>query len=113
LDDSSREPEGIKLLRRWRMPRLVYSSKEEFLKWVREKVTAERYDLYVTEDNELIVCPTRSTQPLTYAYLKLQSDPKDLIKEVRENVSGISVYFLRNFEWATDRAVGIRPLLEE
>jgi len=94
------------------MTRLVYNSKDELLKWVKEKVTAERYDLYVTEDNELIVCPTRSTQPLTYAYLKLQSDPRELVKEIKENVSGISVYHLKDFEWVTDRGVGVRVITE-
>ncbi len=94
------------------MPRLVFNSKEELLKWIKEKVAAEKYDLYLTEESEVILSPIKSTKPLNYAYLRLSTDPKDLVRAIKENVNGIKVYSLKNFEWVTDLAPGIKVITD-
>ncbi len=94
------------------MPRLVFSSREELLKWIKEKVAAEKYDLYITEESEVILSPIKSTKPLNYAYFKTSADPKDLVRAIKENVNGIKVYLLKSFEWATDLAPGIKVITE-
>jgi len=82
------------------MPRLVFGHVEAFKKWAADKVTKERYDLYLTDSDEIILVPIRSTRPIMYAYFQ-SGNSHELAEELTAK-TGVSVYYVETFDWKTE-----------
>jgi hypothetical protein len=85
----------------------------EFISWIKEYVTEERYKAYMTREKEIILIPRRSTRPLEYAYMKFDKDEK--LKKVIEALTAknIRVWTLKAEEWDDQKPVGVRFPAEE
>lgn len=95
------------------MVRHVFDETEEFINWISENVTKEKYKAYQTKEKEIILVPKKSTRPLEYAYMKFSED-KDLKSVIEKLTSkGLRVWRLKAEEWADDRPVGVKLSPEE
>jgi len=93
------------------MVRYVFNEKKEFLRWISDNVTKEKYQAYLTENREVILVPTRSTRPLEYAYFRCtDSDIEDDVVEKLAKIE-LKIYNVKSVEWADDRAPGVRVSL--
>lgn len=88
------------------MTRFIFKEEKEFQKWIDDHVNSDKYECYITEGNEVVLIPLRSTRPLKYAYIKLTSET---IEAVRQKLTqkGVKIY-KANVEWADDRPVGVK-----
>jgi len=95
------------------MPRKVFGALEEFKRWIAEVATPERFAFYITEEGEIIAEPTKSTKPLTYAYIRITDSKKleEMEKVLRE--VGFQVWRLKAYEWDIEKAVGVRIRSDE
>jgi len=95
------------------MPRKVFGNLEEFKRWIEEVATPERFVFCITEEGEIIAEPTKSTRPLTYAYIRITDAKKveEIEKILKE--SGFQVWKLKAYEWDTEKAVGVKVRVEE
>jgi len=91
--------------------RLVFKTKDELLAWIKECVSPERYVAYITDDNEVVLCPTRSTRPIIYGYLKVETNIGDIVKSIVHEF-GIRCFPVKNVEWADDRPPGVKFIME-
>ena len=71
------------------MPRKVFGNLEEFKRWIEEVATPERFVFCITEEGEIIAEPTKSTRPLTYAYIRITDAKKveEMEKMLKEKLS--------------------------
>ena len=95
------------------MPRKVFGNLEEFKRWIGDVATPERFVFCITEEGEIIAEPTKSTRPLTYAYIRITDAKKveEIEKILKE--SGFQVWKLKAYEWDTEKAVGVKVRVEE
>lgn len=95
------------------MVRHIFDETQEFIDWISENVTKEKYKAYQTKEKEIILVPKKSTRPLEYAYMKF-SEQKDLESVIKKLTSkGLRVWSLKAEEWDDQKPVGIRPSPEE
>ncbi|MHA1663478.1 MAG: hypothetical protein ACTSVR_09515 [Candidatus Thorarchaeota archaeon] len=95
------------------MPRKVFGNLEEFKRWIEEVATPERFVFCITEEGEIIAEPTKSTRPLTYAYIRITDAKKVEEMEKMLKEAGFQVWKLKAYEWDTEKAVGVKVRVEE
>jgi hypothetical protein len=86
-----------------------FNELDKFKQWVEDKYDEDRFDIYLTSENEMILVPKRSTQPLVYAYFKPkkgEGEVKELIKKIPK-ISNSSYYEPKSFSWRTDLPPGV------
>jgi len=83
------------------MPRIEFGNKKAADSWIKNHIEGKKYEAYYTRDSELILVPTKSTQPIVYGYVKmaLEEEVKDLMSK------GVTVYWIDKFEWNSDRGM--------
>lgn len=88
------------------MPRIVMSDDQSFKQFVERFVAAPKYTAYVTDDDEIVLEPLRSTSPIRYGYVACAtpSQCSRLAAYLREK--GVAILKCERYEWATDRMVG-------
>lgn len=90
------------------MPRIIFDDPNEFKKWVRYFISAEKYvAMQVPENMEIIIAPLKSTRPLYYLYYRATSceeldDILNLLKSL-----GIKIFNVGGVDWNLDRPVGM------
>jgi len=96
------------------MPRVEFSKVEDFNIWLKDHFTPEKYHFYLTSEDEIILVPRRSTQPLTYAYFKSSElEIKEVLEQLKP-LHGVQRYKCKSFSWRVDLPPGVRiPLIEE
>jgi len=85
----------------------------EFDKWLAEFTTPERYMVVVTEENEIVLVPTKATGTLNLGYIKLSS-PEDfgiLLKALE--TGGYEMVKVKRIEWDLSKPIGVTTSLEE
>ena len=84
------------------MPRLEFDSFFDAKQWLTTFVKAsdKGYVGYYTSRKELILIPTKSTQPILYGYVR-NTEEKDA--RAFSDTSGIIVYKISSFEWDAER----------
>ena len=90
-------------------PRLIFDDIDEFERWVDQFVLKNKYVLYVTEDQEVILVPLRSTQPIVYSYIQLESVDvlKELVKRIQEK-TGVRAFKIKRMDWKVDMPIEAR-----
>ena len=61
------------------MPRPEFNNKDEFEVWATNRLTPEKYEVYYTNDGLVIALPLKSTRPVVYGLVNLNT--KDNAKE--------------------------------
>lgn len=88
------------------MTRFEFEEVAPFKEWLDGHVTPEKYEAYITPDNEVVLVPIKSTHPLKYGYAKLaQESIKEIEKWLKEK--GIKKY-PAYVEWDDTKPPGVR-----
>jgi len=93
--------------------RLVFKTVEEFLVWVKNNATSEKYTAYKTDYNEYILVPKKSTRPLIYVYYKYNDEAEDKAIQGVLGQLGIKLYLVKTIDWDETKGVGVRVTVEE
>lgn len=92
---------------------MIFAQTEEFKNWVEANVTSTKYECYITDENEILLVPRRSTRPVKYAYYKASSKEEgESIKKGLEAM-GLNIFRVKEVEWAEDRAIGLEKKMVE
>ena len=99
------------------MPRKVFESISDIKEWAKTFAMPEKFIVNITRDNEIIIEPTKSTKPLTYCYCKVGHSAEEE-KELNEFLNylesrGFTILRLKAYEWDIEKAVGVKPKVEE
>lgn len=90
------------------MPRIVFASTDELKSWTGRFANPDKFTVYCTTRQEIILEPLRSTSPLRYGYVRYLD--LNQFRQVLEWLrgQGFTVLKCRRYEWASDREVGAR-----
>ena len=85
-----------------KMPRIEFENLEKAEPWIKTVIlkSDKNYIGYHTLNLELILVPTKSTQPIVYGYIKHAE--KDKIKKL---LVGMLVFDITKFEWNAERGL--------
>jgi hypothetical protein len=81
--------------------------------WANEYVRGRDYAVLVTDENELILEPRKSTRPLDYGYLSL--DDSKAVRELAEKLAktyGLPLLEIQYFRWDIEKAPSVRVPIE-
>jgi len=92
------------------MSRVTFVAKEVLLKWIKKHCKADKYEVYITPDEEIVFAPTKSTRNLRYGYLPsiryIWDSVEDAEKEIMKTIPDIDIIKAR-FEWDSSRPPGV------
>ncbi len=89
------------------MSRIVFTDKDEFLRWIKKHCTPTQYEVYITSHPEIIMAPTKSTRRLRYTYIEMLphwNDVEAVKKSLQTSFNG-SIYMVDRFDWDLSRLV--------
>lgn len=92
--------------------RLVFETKDKFVKWIGENCNFASHACYVTNDNEFIIVPKRSTAPVVYAYYKT-TNPQDYVIVMQEIQRLVNITRVKDLEWTAAHFPGFEKILEQ
>jgi len=92
--------------------RVVFKELKEFGKWVQEIAKPDKYYVYITEENEIVLVPSKSTRPMTFAYVRVAKEEELKILTTSFEGSGYKVFNVKAFDWHDDRPVGMKFMIE-
>ncbi len=88
--------------------RIDFTGKEkEFKKWLEDHVEKGKYELYLTDENEVIARPGVSTKTYDIGYFKGSDKDKKDYEEYLKNKE-LLAYKIHAMEWDTEKPPGIR-----
>lgn len=93
------------------MPIVVCKNEEELMAWLEDTVVTGRYRVLVTDENEIIVEPTKTSRPLKYAYLQI-TEPSEIAKKIREKF-GLKILHIKAYRWNDERGPFVKIPIEE
>jgi len=88
--------------------RLVFGEEEEFEKWIEQRTSPEKYDVILTQENEVILVPTKATRTLNIGYFKFPDWSKALEETEALESAGYVVIKVKRAEWDTAKPVGVQ-----
>lgn len=94
------------------MPRIVFRATTDLEDWASKLAAPSRYNVYATERQEIILEPLRSTSPVRYGYLKMETSNmfSAFVNDLKSR--GYNVFPCASYDWSSDRAVGSGAPLE-
>lgn len=87
--------------------RLVFADMNNLKKWVDDYVSADRYVACVTQFNEIVFVPLKSTRPLVFGYYSFREDEKKQIDELLSKL-GVKVYNVKAVDWDETKFPSVR-----
>ena len=81
------------------MPRPIFTTKDDFIKWLASAINPTKYDCYATASKELILIPTVSTRPVIYGHYKAFKEQDFIDAKGAVEARGIPVYSVGQFDW--------------
>lgn len=90
------------------MSRIVFTNKDEFLRWIKKHCTPAQYEVYITSYPEIIVAPTKSTRRLQYIHIEMHPhwDNDEVVKKsLQTSFPNGSIYMVDKFDWELSRIV--------
>lgn len=95
------------------MSRIIFTDKDEFLKWAKKHCTPGQYEIYITSLGEAVLAPTKSTRSLRYAYVDIY-DTWERVEKAEEDIKAalpkVDVYHIKKFDWDSTRGVGVKQV---
>ena len=88
------------------MPRIEFNNEQELRDWSETFCKGtNRYSAYITAGKEIVLEPRKSTDPIRYGYLRVQSEGK--IQEIAAFLRelGLSVFTCTNYVFSSDHMV--------
>jgi hypothetical protein len=83
------------------------------LEWVHEYVKGRDYAVLVTDENEIILEPRKSTRPLDYGYVCL--DDSAAVRELAEKIArtyNLPLLEIQYFRWDIERPPSVKVPIE-
>lgn len=94
------------------MPRLVFETCGEFLEHTKYILRRKEYTAYITEKDEIILVPVRSTRPVIYCYYKITDErEKEAILDLLESLK-VPVFYIKSFDWDAQKPIGAPQKVE-
>lgn len=93
------------------MSRLVFTNKEEFLRWIKKNCKPSQYEIYITTFSEIILAPTKSTRSLRYAVMEIYPHWETAEKarnDIKVAIPNVEMYTIMNFDWDHTRGIGVK-----
>ena len=87
--------------------RLVFERLEEFEKWIETRTSPEKYDVILTQNNEVVLIPTKATKTLNVGYFKFSDWEKALSEVEALESAGYNVIKVKRIEWDISKPVGV------
>ncbi len=95
------------------MSRIVFTNKDDFLRWVKKHCTPTQYEIHITSFAEVVMAPTKSTRSLRYAYIDIYSSWDSLDqaeKDIKAALPKVDVYHVQKFDWDSTKDVGVKQI---
>ena len=93
------------------MSRIIFTDKDEFLRWIKKHCKPTQYEIYITSYSEAVLAPTKSTRSLRYAYIEIYGS-WDSLDEAEKNIKaalpGVDLYHIGKFDWDHTMSVGVK-----
>jgi len=86
---------------------------DKVLAWVNEYVRGRDYAVIVTDENEMILEPRKSTRPLDYGYLCL--DDSKAVRELAEKIArtyNLPLLEIQYFRWDIEKSPLVKVPIE-
>lgn len=93
------------------MSRVVFTNKDEFLKWIKSHCQPSQYEVYFTSFAEIIMAPTKSTRSLRYALIEIYpywDSAEQARNEVSAAIPAVEIYTIKAFDWDSTRNIGVK-----
>ena len=93
------------------MPIAVFQDLGQLKKWCEDTVSPDRFRVLSTDEDEIILEPTKTSRPLKFGYLqisKAQEFAESLAKEF-----GLKHIHLKAYRWMEDRGPFVKVAPEE
>jgi len=93
------------------MSRIIFTDKDEFLRWIKKHCTPAQYEVYVTSFSEIVLAPTKSTRNLRYAHMEIYPHWESIDQakdEIKATLPSVEMYSIKKFDWDHTRDVGVR-----
>lgn len=83
------------------MPTIEFANHKQCKHWIQQTTTPERYAVYITEKNEIIITPSVSTSNLKTGYL---IDDKNIIETLAQQLEKRSyrIFRIKTYYWSSD-----------
>ena len=95
------------------MSRIIFTDKDEFLRWIKKHCTPTQYEIHITSFSEIIMKPTKSTRHLSYAYIEIY-DAWTTIDEaeadIKSTIPRVDIFHGKKFDWDHTMSVGVKQV---
>ena len=93
------------------MPVAVFGNIEQLRLWCKDTVSPDRYRVLSTDENEVILEPTKTSRPLKFGYLQ-SSDAEKLAEDIAKEFSIVHIH-LKAYRWDDERGPFVKIFAEE
>jgi len=93
------------------MPIAVFGNVDQLRLWCKDTVSPDRYRVLSTDEEEVILEPTKTSRPLKFGYIQ-SSDAEKLAEEIAKEFN-IKHIHLKAYRWNDERGPFVKILLEE
>ena len=88
------------------MPILEFDSVKSYKDWISDFAKVDRYVFCLTDDNEVIAQPMKTSRPIIYGYMRVKDEEMKTIVEAITK-QGYKIIRLKTFSWDTERRPGV------
>lgn len=83
------------------MATIEFADKQQCENWLKQIPTPQRYEIYITSGNELIIAPNKSTRYLKTGYL---IDNENIIETLAQQLEkrGYRIFRIKAYYWSAD-----------
>jgi len=95
------------------MSRIVFTNKDEFLRWIKKHCTPSQYEIHVTSYSEIVMKPIKSTRSLSYAYIEIYNawtTIEDAEAAMKSAIPRIDIFHVEKFDWDDTMSVGVKQI---
>ena len=93
------------------MSRVVFTDKDEFLRWIKNHCTPTQYEIHITSFSEIIMKPIKSTRHLSYAYIEIYdawSSIEEAESALKSVLPRVEMFHTKKFDWDHTMSVGVK-----
>ena len=93
------------------MPIAVFNNTDELRAWCKDTVSPDKYRVLSTDEDEIILEPTKTSRPLKFGYLQIPG-AEALADEIAKEFNLKHIH-IKAYRWDTDKGPHIKISAEE
>jgi len=93
------------------VPIAVFHDLDQLKKWCEDTVSPDRFRVLSTDEDEIILEPTKTSRPLKFGYLQI-AKARELADQIAKEFSLKHIH-LKAYRWLEDRGPFIKVVPEE